>query len=158
MATEVGVGYVRLLPSARGFTGEMRRELGGPVQSAGTEGGRRWGSGFLGSAIGAVRSLVGSIGSTLTTGIQAAGIVAGGFLAASLTAGWQRLTTIQDATAALTVSLGSATKASSLLGDVLGVVRGTPFNLDQFAAAAQRLVGFGVEVQKVPRFLTAIGE
>src|SRR5690606_21515378 len=49
-------------------------------------------------------------------------------------------------------------KAAALLDDVLGVVRGTPFNLDQFAAAAQQLVGFGVDARKVPTYLTAIGE
>src|SRR5690606_11120006 len=64
----------------------------------------------------------------------------------------------QDALAALTVSIGDATAAGELLDDVLGVVTGTPFNLDQFAAAAQRLVGFGVEVEKIPTYLTAIGE
>src|SRR5690606_1378617 len=45
-----------------------------------------------------------------------------------------------------------------LLGDVLEVVRGTPFNLDQFAAAAQVMAGMGIEAQKIPTYLTAIGE
>lgn len=76
----------------------------------------------------------------------------------ALKAGYDRITTIQDATAALTVSLGDATKAKQLLDQVLGVVTGTPFALDRFAAAAQQMAGVGVEASKIPAYLEAIGE
>lgn len=87
----------------------------------------------------------------------ASGALLGG-LYKTLTGGWQRFTTIEDATAALTVSLGDATKAADLLDDVLGVVSGTPFNLDQFASAAQLMAGMGVAANKIPGYLEAIGE
>lgn len=104
---------------------------------------RSWSDGLKQTALGGLTTLAGVIG---------------GFLATSLYKGWQRITTIQDATASLTVALGSAAKAAGLLNDVLGVVRGTPFNLDQFAFAASQMVSFGVEAQKIPGYLTAIGE
>src|SRR5690606_18754694 len=97
-------------------------------------------------------------GRTLETGITGAAAVAGGMAATALATGFSRVTTIQDATASLTITLGDAAAAADLLGDVLEVVRGTPFNLDQFAAAAQVMAGMGIEAQKIPTYLTAIGE
>lgn len=82
----------------------------------------------------------------------------GAYVGTALVTGFQRLTTIEDATASLTVALQSATEAANTLDDVLGVVTGTPYNLDQFATAASNLISFGVEAQKVPFYLTAIGE
>ena len=76
----------------------------------------------------------------------------------ALLKGWERMTTIQDSTVAIGVALGDTAKAAKLLDEVLEVVRGTPFNFDQFAAAAQQMVGMGVETEKIPRYLTAIGE
>ena len=76
----------------------------------------------------------------------------------ALAKGWGRLTTIQDASSALTVSLGDNSAAAALLGDTLDVVRGTPFNLDQFARGAQQLAGMNVEAAKVPHYLEGIGE
>lgn len=113
------------------------------LDHAGREGGKRFGSALTG----AFKSLTGVVG-----------VAAGGFIAGALISGFNRLTTIRDATASLTVALGDATAAATLLDDVLGVVRGTPFNLDQFALAASNMVSFGIEAKKVPGYLTAIGE
>ncbi len=76
----------------------------------------------------------------------------------ALLKGWERMTTIQDSTVAIGVALGDTAKAAKLLDEVLAVVRGTPFNFDQFASAAQQMVGMGVDAEKIPRYLTAIGE
>jgi tape measure domain-containing protein len=92
---------------------------------------------------------------TAATAMSAAiGVVA----VPALMKGWDRLTTIQDSTVAIGVALGDTTKAAKLLDEVLTVVRGTPFNFDQFASAAQQMVGMGVDAEKIPRYLTAIGE
>lgn len=99
-----------------------------------------------------------TFGRAMTTSLTAVSAAVGGFIATSLFKGFQRFTTIQDSTASLTVQLGSAADAAQLLGDVLEVVRGTPFNLDQFANAAAQMVTFGIAAEKVPGFLTAIGE
>lgn len=113
------------------------------MDNVGRAAGKSFGSGF---------------GSSFRSALEPLALAATGFLAGSLVKGFQRLTTIQDATASLTVALGDATAAADVLDDVLGVVRGTPFNLDQFAKAASSLISFGVEAEKVPTYLTAIGE
>lgn len=140
---EIATAYVSLVPSARGIGARLSRELGAPVESAARSAGERASS---------------AIGKILRRGVTTVGLAAGAALSASLVKGFKRFTTIENATAALTTQLGSATAAGDLLADVLKVVQGTPFNLDQFAAAAQLLVGMGIDAQKVPGYLTAIGE
>ncbi|MGE3621640.1 MAG: tape measure protein [Acidimicrobiia bacterium] len=165
MAINLGAAYVDIVPSTGNLARQIRSAVERPLQQAGSSAGSGFASGFT-SAIGSmVRSTASAITSGLTAagqaamrGIEAAAVASGAVIATSLFRGWDRLTTIQDATAALTISMGSAAGAAALLDRVLGVVTGTPFNLDQFAAAAQRLVGFGVDAEKVPNYLTAIGE
>lgn len=121
--------------------------LGQQIEPGATQGGR-----VAGQAFG--RELLSTANRVLSVGALAVG----GLLASSLVEGFQRFTTIQDSTASLTVALNSAAKAGALLGDVLNVVRGTPFRLDDFARAATNMVSFGIAAQKVPLYLTAIGE
>lgn len=98
------------------------------------------------------------IGQQLNAAMAAVGVAAGGALATSLYRGYQRYTTIEDSLISMETQLGSATRAATMLDDVLDVVRGTPFNLDQFADAASRMVAFGAEAEKIPGYLEAIGE
>lgn len=107
------------------------------------------------------RSFLGNLINTLGRArLAAAGFatVIGTVLVGALFKGFQRYSTIEDSTRALGIAMGSTTKAADLMAQVLDVVRGTPFNLDQFALAAKNLVVFGVEAEKVPGILTAIGE
>lgn len=136
-------------PFDRGMAGTS-----GTAQQAGQAAGQSFGQRMAGG----VRDAMGNVMQTVNTTVTAGATVAGGLLATSLVKGFGRLTTIQDATSALTVALGDAAAAGSLLDEVLSVVSGTPFNLDQFAAGAQQMVGFGIEAEKIPTYLTAIGE
>lgn len=111
-----------------------------------------------GALVDAAQGIASSFGNALNGAISGVGLVAGGFLATSLIKGYQRYSTIEDATKQLTVALGDATEATKLLDEVLDVVRGTPYGLDTFSNAASLLVTFGVEAEKVPAYLTAIGE
>jgi len=105
----------------------------------------------------AISSAAGLVGKTLL-GAGAAVVGFGAtFAGAAIVGGAKRIVAIQDATSAMTTVMGSATAAGDLMAEVLKVVSGTPFNLDQFAGAAKNLVAFGVPAQKVPGYLTAIG-
>lgn len=79
-------------------------------------------------------------------------------LGQALSSGWNRLTTLADSTRALTIQLRSAGLAAEAMRGTLDVVTGTPYDLDQFANVTQNLVSFGVEVEKIPNHLTAMGE
>jgi len=106
------------------------------------------------------KSSLGGLSSISGGGLGAlAGIAAGGaFLGNALQKGFNRVATIEEATRGLTVLLGDAAQAGVLLDNVLNVVRGTPFSLDQFAQAAAKLTAFSVEAEKIPTLLTAIGD
>ena len=104
------------------------------------------------------RQFADSLQQTVFSAVGTLSIALGAFVTTSLVRGFQRFTTIEDATASLTVALQSTAEAAIVLDDVLDVVRGTPFNLDQFALAASNLISFGVEAEKVPEYLEAIAE
>ena len=125
------------------FVDEAADQLGEGFYGGGQQSGEQFASGFEQAG----RSFLTTVSLTL-----------GGFFSLSLVRGFQRLTTIEDALASLTVALGDTAQAAGVLDDVVEVVTGTPFNLDQFAKAASSLISFGVEAEKVPGFLTAIGE
>lgn len=169
MAINLGSAYVDIVPSTSGLAPKIRQQVDKPLEDAGRSGAKKFAEQFSSGVGGFAKAITAPLASAMSSAMSSAGQAAmralettaaagGAFLATSLVAGYNRLTTIQDATAALTISLGDATAAAAVLDDVLGVVRGTPFNLDQFAAAAQRLIGFGIEAEKIPTYLTAIGE
>lgn len=76
----------------------------------------------------------------------------------ALKKGFDRFTTIEDATASLTLQLGDATEAAQLLDDTLAVVEGTPFALDQFVDAARNLIAASIPLDKVPGILQAVAD
>ena len=112
--------------------------------SAGLENTKRGAQGLLSGGLG------GLLGGGAIVGALAGGAV--------LAAGEKRLSSIEDSTTALTIKLGSAAKSGKVVADTLAAVQGTPFTLDQFLEASRTLVTFGVEAQKIPDYLGAIGE
>lgn len=110
---------------------------------------------------GGLNGITGRLSPLLSRGsLLVGGGLVGGALAfgSVISAGQQRLTTIEDSVAALEIQLGGAKQAASVVADVLATVKGTPFNLDQFVSAARSLITFGVEAEKIPVYLNAIGE
>ncbi|MGW7296079.1 phage tail tape measure protein [Streptomyces xiamenensis] len=74
MATEVGVGYIRLLPSMRGFGPDAQRMLTGALVPAGTRAGQAAGRAASDGIAGGMQSAGSSItnvGTTLTAGLTA---------------------------------------------------------------------------------------
>lgn len=76
----------------------------------------------------------------------------------ALSAGWDRLTTLSNATRALTIQMQSAGLAAGLMDETLQVVSGTPYNFDQFARITMQLTSFGVATEDISGHLTALGE
>ena len=97
---------------------------------------------------------IGSIGVGRLGGFAALGVAAG----KALTGGFERATTLETSERGLSILLGSAEEAKALLDEVVEVVTGTPFRLDQFAEGASRLVAFNVEAERIPDILTAVGD
>lgn len=70
MATELGKAYVQIIPSAKGISGMIQKELGGEVASAGTSAGQSLGSKMMGALSGVIAAAgIGkAIGASITEG------------------------------------------------------------------------------------------
>lgn len=63
-AQEVGVAYVSVVPSTKGFTGELRRQLAPEVQAAGASSSQSFASGF-GANLGALKAVAATAGAAV---------------------------------------------------------------------------------------------
>lgn len=74
MAVEVGMGYVSIVPEVQGFAGELQRQVTGPAESAGQDGGQAAGEGFTGKMGGILK------GGLAAVGLAAAAVLTKGFM------------------------------------------------------------------------------
>ena len=70
MATELGKAYVQIIPSAKGISGMIQKEMGGEVASAGVSAGESLGSKMMGAVSGVIAAAgIGqAIGASITEG------------------------------------------------------------------------------------------
>ena len=70
MATELGKAYVQIIPSAKGISGMIQKEMGGEVASAGVSAGESLGSKMMGAVSGVITAAgIGkAIGASITEG------------------------------------------------------------------------------------------
>lgn len=64
----------------------------------------------------------------------------------------------QQIETSLEVLLGNKEKATALMNEVKDFAKVSPLDLKSTAAATQMMLGFNIEVEKVPRYLKAIGD
>ena len=85
MAEELGVGYVRLVPTMRGFQGAAQREMNaalpGPAKAAGSTAGTAAATGFRGSMAKGLKGVRGKLTGALKGAGGAALGAAAGFMA-----------------------------------------------------------------------------
>jgi phage-related minor tail protein len=127
--TEVGVGYVRLLPSMEGFAAAARRELGsalaGPARDAGEEAGKEMGKGLgdgLDRSKGQMEGSVAKVGKIFKTGLAAAGVAAGALMAAGISGALEQ----EVATDKLAAQLGGGEFGRDM-GKIAGTLYGQAF-------------------------------
>lgn len=134
---EVAKAYVSLIPSAKGFGKSISNQIGGDLDTAGKEGGKRFGSSMSSSA------LVG-LGAAMKKGTVAAALAIAAVIGTALVKGWGRLTAIENATAKLTGLGNSAASVKSIMDNALASVKGTAFGLDEAASVAAGAVAAGI--------------
>ncbi|MFF1498712.1 phage tail tape measure protein [Streptomyces sp. NPDC058316] len=138
MPVEVGVGYVSVVPSTRGFGPELQRQITGPAGAAGQRAGRDSGSGFLSG-----------IGGVLKAGV--AGVAAGaGVLFA---AGFAKAVEQDKSNAKLGAQLGISSKESARLGKIAGSVysKGYGESIGQINDSLKALAQNGVAAVNAPK-------
>lgn len=100
---EVASAFVTLMPSAKGFSGRLSSELGGPLDKAGRDGGRRFGRGMTGG----IAAIGGRMFAPLAA--AAAAVSLGGFF--------------KDAVAGASDLNESSTKIEAIFGNASGAVQ-----------------------------------
>lgn len=133
MAIELATAYVSVVASTGGLKDSIKDVLG---ETSAT-------SQKAGKGIG--DKMMDGIGGALKGGLLAAGAVAVAGIGTALVKGFQRLDSLDQATAKLTGLGHSAESVSRIMDNALASVQGTAFGMDEAAGAAGILVGAGVQ-------------
>ncbi|WP_399142157.1 phage tail tape measure protein [Streptomyces sp. NBUA17] len=138
MPVEVGVGYVSVVPEARGFGRLLNQQIRGDSVSVGTTAGQDAGRGFLGGIGGVVKAGV--------VGVAAAG-------GALFAAGFSKAVEQDKSRAKLGAQLGLTEKESARAGKIAGGVyaKGYGESVDQVNDALKGLAQNGVASINAPR-------
>jgi tape measure domain-containing protein len=163
VAVELATGYVSIVPSTRGIAGQLRKELGGPLEQvaagAGITAGRSFGDNIVSNTVSSLDKVGGKITSGLGTALKIGGATAAAGFGASLIAGFGRLRAIDDARFKLQ-GLGHDTKTvDAIMQSALDSVKGTAFGLGDAATIAAGAVAAGVPPGKeLTRTLSLTGD
>lgn len=84
MASEVGQGYVSIIPSARGFASRLQRDIGSDLTRAGKKGGQDYAKGFEQEAVDGAEDASSGMSDKLKVGLAAGGALAGAALVAGV--------------------------------------------------------------------------
>jgi phage-related minor tail protein len=141
-AVEVGVGYVSVVPSARGFADELQRQIGGATVTVGARVGEDSGQA-------ASRSMLATLGAGLKAGL--AGVAVAG--AALFTAAFVQAVEQSKSNAKLAAQLGLDPKQQQRLGKIAGSVysKGYGESIDQVNDSLRTLAQNGVIAVNAPR-------
>nr|DAW05170.1 MAG TPA: tail tape measure [Caudoviricetes sp.] len=135
MATqEIGVAYVHVEPSGKGFGKSIEGDIGDAVSKA-----SRKGSSTLISKIGGAFGKIGKVG----TGAIAT--LAGGITALAAKGGFTRALNIENAQAKLKGLGHDSASVTEIMNDALASVKGTAFGLGDAATVAASLSASGVK-------------
>lgn len=130
---ELGVGWISVRPSMKGFNSDISSALKG-VDPVAEKSGKSMGS-----------RISSGIGTTLKRSVVGVGAAAGAGLAVSLTKGLGRLSGIENAEAKLAGLGHEAGSVSNIMDDALVSVKGTSFGLEDAATVAASAVAAGIK-------------
>lgn len=137
------------MPSMKGFSPAVKKELGGVESSVGKA------SDKAGSGIGSrmASSITGALGKAVKVGAIGAGVAAG----AALVGGFKSAVSQQNAEKTLTGLYGSAKKAEDTMAGLAKVSAKSPIDYDAYTKAAQSLAYAGVEGKRATGILKNVG-
>ena len=133
-AQDIGVAYVHVEPSGKGFGKSIEGDIGDAVSKA-----SRKGSNTLISSIGGAFGKIGKVG----TGAIAT--IAGGITALAAKGGFTRALNIENAQAKLKGLGHDSASVTEIMADALASVKGTAFGLGDAATVAASLSASGVK-------------
>lgn len=142
-----GLGKMLRIDGARTAGQNAGREVNAGIQSAdiGRGAAAQLDRNMTSGAAGLGKRLGSMIGGGLKIAAVSAGTVAAGGLGAALTAGFKRLTAIDDAKFKLQGLGNSTEKVQGIMDNALAAVKGTAFGLDEAATTAATAVAAGIQ-------------
>lgn len=147
MASELGVGYVSIVPEVSKISPGIAKALQG-VEPEADKTGRSMGS-----------RISSGMGKVLKTSVAGVGIATGGVLAGAITKGMGRLTGIENAQASLRGLGHDAKSVETIMDDALASVSGTSYGLETAASVAASAVAAGIQPgEELERTLTMVGD
>jgi tape measure domain-containing protein len=147
VAVEVGTAYVSIIPSARGFTVNLGKELTAAGSAAGAEAGRATGFSF-GKAL-----AIGITGATVAAGaaLTKLGVTASKF-------GLKAAAANEQAAISFRQFVGSADGALKMIVDLQQFAAETPFQFPELQDASRMLLVAGIAADKVLPMMRTLGD
>lgn len=137
---EIGSAYISIIPSAKGFSGTLKKEIGGDLDGAGTEGGQAYSKGLLGGAKSGLSGAGKVLGGVLLGG---AGVAIAG-IGAIIHTGFGEMMDASAGTAQLAAGIKSTGNAAGVsvkgINDLASSIQGYSGQTDDSIVASAKLL------------------
>lgn len=156
---DLGKAYVQIIPSADGIASSLSSIIVPEAATAGDKAGTAMSKGMSGK-LQKLGNGFGTIGSALTNKVTKPAMIAAGALAGvTLKAGWDRMTSIDNARVKLEAIGNSAADVERITNNALASVKGTAYGLDSAMTTAASAVAAGIQPGKdLEKYLTAVAD
>lgn len=146
--SNVGYATLTILPSAKGFSSALGREVNPALTSAGAASGQRSAKAFGGSFLPVLKGAVG----------MAAGLGIGMAVGTGIKSGLETAAFMENATISFETLLGNKGAAKKMIADVSAFAAKTPFELPGLTANVRSLLGAGATAKSVIPTMSALGD
>lgn len=156
---DLGKAYVQIIPSADGIASSLSSIIVPEAAAAGNKAGAAMSQGMSGK-LQKLSNGFGTVGSALTNKVTKPAMIAAGALAGvTLKAGWDRMTSIDNARVKLEAIGNSAADVEKITNNALASVKGTAYGLDAAMTTAASAVAAGIQPGKdLEKYLTAVAD
>ncbi|WVX87867.1 tape measure protein [Arthrobacter phage Berrie] len=144
----VGYATLTILPSAKGFSSALGREINPALTAAGTTSGRASGKAFGGGFLPTMKGMIG----------PAVGLAAGLGLGRGIASGLETASFMEQAQISFETLLGDKGAAKKMIADVSKFAATTPFEMPGLTANVRSLLGAGAAAKSVLPTMTALGD
>ncbi|WNN93972.1 tape measure protein [Arthrobacter phage Nitro] len=144
----VGYATLTILPSAKGFSSALGREINPALTAAGTASGRSSGKAFGGGFMPVMKGLLGA----------AAGLGIGMAVGKGIKSGLETAAFMEQAEISFETLLGNKGAAKKMIADVSQFAAKTPFEMPGLTANVRSLLGAGAAAKSVLPTMTALGD
>jgi tape measure domain-containing protein len=146
--SNVGYATLTILPSAKGFSSALGREINPALTAAGSTSGERSAKAFGGGFLPAMKGMIG----------PAVGLAAGLGLGQGIASGLETASFMEQAQISFETLLGDKGAAKKMIADVSNFAANTPFEMPGLTDNVRALLGAGAAAKTVLPTMSALGD